>query len=98
MAGTVNQALNGEVPEGIRRARLAFLRDFSILIGSVKTRGKFVCYRHDQLVAVANDYRSMIDVVIAHDIPEDEYLIIEVAPGADRGQRLYAEEAEIDPD
>jgi hypothetical protein len=87
-----------EVPEGVRRARLAFLRDFASLLSDRKTRGKYVCYHNDDLVAVVSNYRAMIREVIARNIPEDASLIIKVTPGAGREQQLFADEAEIDPD
>ena len=36
-----------DVPEGIRRARAAFLRDFKKLIADSKTRAKYVCCHND---------------------------------------------------
>jgi len=85
-----------EVPEGIRRARAAFLRDFASLIADRRTRGKYVCYNNDERVAVNSDYLSIIGEVIAKNIPEDAYLIIKVTSGAEREQQMFAEEADFD--
>jgi hypothetical protein len=52
-----------EVPEGIRLARAAFIRDFPALIANRRTRGKYVCYHNDVCVAVTNNYVDMIDEV-----------------------------------
>ena len=52
------QVIQG-VPEGIRIARLAFLRDFETLMANRKTRGKYVGYHLDKLVAVTRDYGAV---------------------------------------
>jgi hypothetical protein len=69
------------VPEGVRRARAAFLRDFPTLLADRKTRGRYVCYHNDTLVAVTKDYWAMIDEVVRRNIPEDASLIFKVTPG-----------------
>jgi hypothetical protein len=86
------------VPVGIRCARLAFLRDFESLMANRKTRGKYVCYHLDKLVAITKDYWSMIDEVVAKNIPEPEYLILKVVPGEDKSEREALEEIGINPD
>ncbi|HEV3383308.1 MAG TPA: hypothetical protein VG097_00765 [Gemmata sp.] len=86
-----------EVPEGIRRARAAFLRDFTALIVDRRTRGKYVCYHENERVAVNSGYRAIIQEVVTRNIPEDAYLIIKVTPGAEREQQMFAEEADFDP-
>jgi hypothetical protein len=83
------------VPEGIRRARAAFLRDFAALMADRATRGKFVCYHNDALAAVAKDYRAAVRAAVAKNIPEDASLIFRVAPGEDDAVRAIIEEAEI---
>jgi len=85
-----------EVPEGIRRARAAFLRDFPVLIADRRIRGRYVCYWNDERVAVNSDYFAMIRELVARKIPEDASLIIEVIPGEDRIQKLFAEEGDMD--
>jgi len=85
-----------EVPEGIRRARAAFIRDFPALIANRRTRGKYVCYHNEKCVAITKNYRAMIDEVNRQNIPEDAYLLFQVIPGEDRDQQLIAEEADID--
>lgn len=87
---------NMEVPEGIKRARAAFIRDFPKLITDRKTRGKYVCYHNDTCVAVNKDYFSIIREINAKNIPEDASLILHVILGEDRIQKCY--ELEIDPD
>ena len=85
-----------EVPEGIRRARAAFIRDFPALIANRRTRGKYVCYHNEECVAVTKNYRAMIDEVNRKNIPENASLILQVTPGEDREQQLIADEADID--
>ncbi len=86
-----------DVPEGIRIARAAFLRDFTALLADRKTCGKYVCYHKDKLVAVSKSYLAMIQIVVAKGFPEDESLILKVRPGAGRDQQAYADEAELEP-
>jgi hypothetical protein len=85
-----------EVPEGIRRARAAFIRDFPTLMANRRTRGKYVCYHKEDCVAVTKNYRAMIDEVIKKNIPENASLIFQVTPGEDRAEQLIADEADID--
>lgn len=89
---------HSEVPEGIRRARAAFLRDFDALLADRKTRGKFVCYHNDKLAAVHSDYRALIQEATKRNIPENASLIIKVTPGAGSEQQMFTDEGEIDPD
>ncbi len=93
----LNQTTVG-VPDGIRMAQVAFLRDFTSLMANRKTRGKYVCYHKDQLVAVTNDYRAIIQEVVTKGWPRDESLILKVVPGEDRAEQDILDEAEINPD
>src|SRR5437667_39203 len=86
-----------DVPEGIRRARAAFLSDVAALLADRGTCGRYVCSHRDKRVIVADDYRSVIAEVVKRDIPEDEYLVIRVTPGAGREQQAFADGAELDP-
>jgi hypothetical protein len=83
------------VPEGVRRARAAFLRDFPTLLADRRTRGRYVCYHNDTLVAVTKDYWSMIDEAVARNLPEDASLIFEVTTGRDLLEQAIADEAEL---
>ena len=85
-----------EVPEGTRRARAAFIRDFPALIANRRTRGKYVCYHKEECVAVNSDYFAMIREVVAKNIPEDASLIIKVTTSAGREQQFFADEGDID--
>ena len=87
-----------DVPEGIRIARAAFIRDFASLLADRKTSGKYVCYHKDKLVVVTKDYLAMIREVVAKGYPEHESLILKVVPGAGREQQDCADEAELNPD
>lgn len=84
-----------DVPEGVRRARAAFLRDIALLLANPNRRGTFVCYHHDTLVAANRDYPALIREVTARQIPADESLIFEVVPEAEAEERAMAEESEL---
>lgn len=77
-------ATEAGVPEAIRRAQEAFRRDLESLLADRKTRGKYVVYWADKRVAVGKDYRSVIAEVVRLDIPEHEYIVDKVLPGAGR--------------
>ena len=71
-----------EMSESIWLALAALRRDLPELMANRKTRGKYVCYRRDQRVAVGKNYRSVIAEVVRLNIPEDEYIVEKVQPGA----------------
>jgi hypothetical protein len=77
--------------EGIWLALATLRRDLPELLASRATRGKYVCYRRDKRVAVGRDYRSVMAEVVRLDIPEHEYVVQKVVPGAGS-----VEEEEID--
>lgn len=81
------------LPASVRRAREAFLRDFPKLIADPKTRGKWLCYHADKLVAVNADYKALIRSI--RDVPGDASLIFHVVPEAEAEERAIAEEAEL---
>ena len=83
------------LPEGVRRAREAFLRDFSKLIADPKTRGKWICYHADKLVAVNADYVALIREIVARNVPGDASLIFHVVPAAEAEEQAIAEEREL---
>lgn len=89
---------HNEVPEGIRRARAAFLRDFDNLVADRKTRGKFVCYHNDIMIAVHSTYRGAAQVLLKNNIPENEFLIIEVTPASAHEEQLFAHDGAFDSD
>ncbi len=84
------------VPEGIRIARLALLRDFDELMANQKTRGKFVCYHLDKLVAINKDYLALIRELNAKNLPSNASLILLVEPSEAIAERDALEEIEID--
>jgi len=85
------------IPEGIQKARTAFLQDFPKLMANRSTRGNYVCYHHDKLVAVAKDFQSLLNEVIRKNVPEDESLMLRVQPSADREMQEVIDEIEINP-
>jgi hypothetical protein len=84
-----------DVPEGVRRARAAFLRDIASLLADPTRRGTFVCYHRDALVAAHRDYTALVREVTARQIPTDESLIFEVVPAAEAEERAIADESEL---
>jgi hypothetical protein len=80
-----------ELPEGVRRARAAFLRDFAKLIADRKTRGKFVCYHNDELVLINSDYWA-INREADRKFPMNSFLVFEVVPDAEVEERAFENE------
>ena len=55
-----------EVPEGVRRARAAFIRDFPRLFADRRYRDKYVCYHEDTLVGVNKDALNVVGTIRDH--------------------------------
>jgi hypothetical protein len=85
-----------KVPEAIKRARAAFLRDFPKLIADRKTRGRYVCYLDENLIFAGKDYLGMFEEVDRRKLPLNTYIIFQVQPGEDEYQQLIADEADFD--
>jgi hypothetical protein len=90
------QVTEAEVPEGVRMARAAFLRDFQALFADPKIRGRFVLYHKDQRVAVTRDVLAAIDELNRLNIPDGEYFIVEVSRASEKYERVAAVEGDID--
>ncbi|HJZ55099.1 MAG TPA: hypothetical protein VKE74_09085 [Gemmataceae bacterium] len=71
-----------EVPEGIRRARAALRRDLPALLASWWTRGKLACYTGEGKVRIGRDYSALVREAVRRGIPEDQYIIERIEPGA----------------
>ncbi len=67
------------VPEGVRQARAAFLRDFDALFTDPKIRGRYVVYHKDRRVAVAKKFRAACDEAERLNLPTGEYLVHQVS-------------------
>lgn len=91
-----SEASEAVVPEGVQKARAAFLRDYPALYADSKTRGRFVVYHQDRRVAVARTYRAAIDEVNRLNLPNNEYLIIEVTPDSEAWERVVSVEGDVD--
>ena len=89
------KASEAVVPEGVQKARAAFLRDFPALFADPKIRGRHVIYHQDQRVGVTRTYSSAIDEINRLNLPDGEYLIIEVSRGSEQYERAVEDEAEI---
>src|SRR5438132_2471091 len=83
------------VPEGVVRARAAFLRDFAALFADRKTRGKYVCYHNDKLVLVNKSYRALRDEFYARNLPENATIVVRVTQAAEIEEREFAEEDKL---
>ena len=92
MSEQIQEAL---VPEGVIRARAAFLRDFAALYADKKTRGKYVCYHNDKLVLVNKDYFAILRELVAHNIPQTASLVVDVTPASEAEEREFAEEDKL---
>jgi hypothetical protein len=79
------------MPEGIRNALAAFRRDLPTLLASWRARGKWACYSKDGQVGIGRSYLKLMDEVVRRGIPDGEYIIDRVTPGAGS-----EEEEEID--
>ena len=91
-----DRALSGpptpfRVPEGIRRSRAALRRDLPELLASRRTRGKWACYQGDERIGIGRDYATLMRECNRRDIPDGEFIIERVEPGAGND-----EEEEID--
>ena len=88
--GPIQDQTSG-VPEGIRLAKAAFRRDLPELLANRRMRGKYVCYQRDKRVIVGKDYLGVIAEVVRLNIPEEDYIVASVEPGA-----WSEEEEEVD--
>jgi hypothetical protein len=80
-----------EIPEGIRKARAHLRADLPALLASRWTRGKLALYSKEGRVRIGRDYIKLIREVNRRDIPDDEFVIERIEPGAGSD-----EEEEID--
>ena len=71
-----------EIPEGILRARAALRRDLPALLASWWTRGKLACYTGEGKVAIGRDYLALVRECNRRGIPENEWIIERIEPGA----------------
>lgn len=71
-----------EIPEGIRHSLAALRRDLPELLASWWKRGKWVCYAGDERIGVSRDYFALVAACVKRGIPESEYVIERIAPGA----------------
>lgn len=84
------------VPEGVQKARAAFLRDYPSLYADPKIRGRHVVYHQDRKVAVVRTYRNGIDEVNRLNLPDGEYLVLEVSPDSEAWERVVSVEGDLD--
>ena len=70
------------IDAGILRARAALRRDLPSLLSDRKTRGKWACYSGDTRVGLSADYLALVAEVVRRGIPDGEFVIERVTPGA----------------
>ncbi len=70
------------VPTGILKSRAALRRDLPSLLADRRTKGKWACYSGDTRIGVGTDYFALVDEVVRRGIPDGEFIIERVAPGA----------------
>ena len=73
------KASEAVIPEGVRQARAAFLRDFDALFADPKIRGRYVVYHRDRRVAVAKKFRAARDEAERLNLPDGEFLVHQVS-------------------
>lgn len=88
---SAEKACDLEVPEGMRRAKAALRRDLPALLANRRTRRKWVAYGVDGQIAIGTDFIKLIEECVKRGIPDDEFIIDRVTPGAGSD-----EEEEID--
>ena len=79
---TTKTQQSDEIPEGIRLARAALRHDLPALLASWWTRGKWACYSRDGKVAIGRDYFALIREAARRGLPEGQYIIARIEPGA----------------
>ncbi len=85
------------VPEGVRQARAAFLRDFDTLFADPKIRGRYVVYHRDRRVAVAKKFRAACDEAYERlNLPSGEFLIHKVSTAWAAEEREAKVEDDLD--
>lgn len=84
------------VPEGVQKARAAFLRDYPSLYADPKIRGRHVVYHLDRRVAVTRTYRAGCNEADRLGLPDGEHLIIEVSPDSEAWERIVSVEGDLD--
>jgi hypothetical protein len=80
-----------EIPEGIRRARAALRRDLPALLASWWTRGKWAAYTGDGRVGVSRNYLKLLRECNRRGIPEDQWIIERIEPGAGSNDEIVIE-------
>lgn len=70
------------IPEGIVRSKAAIRAALPELLASWWTRGKYVCYHREERIGVGRDYFALVKKCVKRGIPEEEYFIDRIAPGA----------------
>jgi hypothetical protein len=92
--------LNAEVPEGIRRAKEAFLRDLPELMSRKRFRDRWVVYHLEKRIGIWRNPRRMERIIVKLGLPEDEIYYGVIAPYPDEPEEVETslfEFEEIEP-
>lgn len=79
------------ISDGILRARAALRADLPQLLADARCRGKWACYSSDGRVRISNDYLALIRLCITRDIPEDQFVVERIEPGAGSDEEIEIE-------
>jgi hypothetical protein len=71
-----------EMSEGVRRSKRALRLDLPELLANKRNRGKMVCYHLEERIGISNEYFDLIRVCVERDIPDDEFIVETIEPGA----------------
>jgi hypothetical protein len=72
--------LNSEIPEGIRRAKDAFLRDLPGLMSRKRLRGRWALYHLEKRIGIWRNPQRMLRKSLKLGLPEDEIYYGDIAP------------------
>jgi hypothetical protein len=68
------------VSPGILRSQQAFWRDLPDLLKTKKNHGKWVCYREDERIGIADSDEPLIRECLRRNIPDDGYDLFVIKP------------------
>lgn len=85
-----------EIPEGIRRAKEAFLRDLPGLIARKQLRDRWALYHLEKQIGIWRDPRRMIKKSVKLRLPEDEIYYGVIAPYPEEPEEVETSLFEFD--
>jgi hypothetical protein len=88
--------LNLEIPEGIRRAKEAFLRDLPELMARKRLRGRWVLYHLEKRVGIWRNPRRMERKIMKLGLRSDDYYAGVIEPHSDEDAEIETSLFEYD--